>query len=229
MYAKHRLDRDLREYTSITRHGVAVEGREIRSHRAPHARRHRVSFIATAALAIGALALTTGITRQYITSDTPVAAAVKGADWRTVIAVPEPPIIGPEPQEPVQGQERVSREQTRKVTTTRIEIVIAYALAQLGDPYRWATAGPNAFDCSGLVKAAFSRVGVTLPHYTGAIIQRGSRVNRSSLQRGDIVFPASNHVGIYLGGNRFVHASSSRKGVVVSTLYSFYAARRIAV
>lgn len=108
----------------------------------------------------------------------------------------------------------------------RLEIVIRYALAQVGKPYVWAADGPGSFDCSGLVLASFARIGVKLPHYTGWIINKGQRVSRSQLQRGDVVFPERGHVGIYLGGGMFVHASSSRDRVSVNKLPSFYAARR---
>lgn len=122
---------------------------------------------------------------------------------------------------------RVSREAERKPRP--IERVISYALAQRGDPYVWAASGPDAFDCSGLVLRAFNQVGVNLPHYTGSIIKLGTRVSYDNLKRGDIVFPTSGHVGIYLGEGKFIHASSGQSRVVVTDLYSFYAARRITV
>lgn len=115
---------------------------------------------------------------------------------------------------------------TRKAP--RIEVVIRYALAQQGDPYRWASAGPNSFDCSGLVLRSFKQIGIKLPHFTGAMIRYGKRVSYSNLKRGDIIFPSSGHVGIYLGNGKMVHASSGKGKVVVAKVYSFYAARRIA-
>jgi cell wall-associated NlpC family hydrolase len=112
--------------------------------------------------------------------------------------------------------------------TARLETVIAYALAQVGKPYVFAAAGPNAFDCSGLVMAAFARIGIRLPHFTGTMIRYGSPVSRSALRRGDMVFPTSGHVAIYLGGGRIVEAANPRVDIRVSTLTSFYAARRLA-
>lgn len=105
--------------------------------------------------------------------------------------------------------------------------VVAFALAQVGKPYRWAAAGPNAYDCSGLVMAAYWRAGVRLPHQTGGIIRYGTPVSRSQLQPGDIVFPASGHVAIYLGGGMIVHAPHPGDHVRVAKLYAFWAARRI--
>lgn len=110
---------------------------------------------------------------------------------------------------------------------SRVEVVIRYALAQQGDRYVFATAGPNTFDCSGLVLASFKQVGLKLPHFTGALVKLGTRVSRDSMKRGDIVFPQSGHVGIYLGGGQMVHASGSQQRVVVGKVYGFYAARRL--
>lgn len=109
-----------------------------------------------------------------------------------------------------------------------IEVVIEFALAQRGDRYVWATSGPNTYDCSGLVLRAFKQIGISLPHFTGTMMNRGFKVDRANLKRGDIVFPTSGHVGIYLGNNQFVHASSGQGKVVTGKLYSFYTARRIA-
>ena len=67
---------------------------------------------------------------------------------------------------------------------SRAQRVLAYALAQRGKPYRWGAAGPNSFDCSGLVMASYARVGIKLPHYTGALLGRGVRVARSSAAPG---------------------------------------------
>lgn len=104
---------------------------------------------------------------------------------------------------------------------------MAFALAQVGKPYRWAAAGPGSFDCSGLVMAAYWRVGVNLPHQTGGMIRYGTPVFRANLQPGDIVFPSSHHVAIYIGGGRIVHAPHPGDHVRVAPLYAFWAARRM--
>jgi cell wall-associated NlpC family hydrolase len=65
---------------------------------------------------------------------------------------------------------------------------LAYARAQLGDPYRFASAGPDAFDCSGLTSAAWKSVGVSLPRSSRSQYGAGSPVSRSNLQPGDLVF-----------------------------------------
>lgn len=110
---------------------------------------------------------------------------------------------------------------------SRTETVIRYALAQRGDRYRWGSAGPNTYDCSGLVLRSFKQVGINLPHYTGSLLKKGKRVSYSQLKRGDLVFPSKGHVGIYLGNGKMVHASSGKGRVIVAEVYAFYAARRI--
>lgn len=110
---------------------------------------------------------------------------------------------------------------------SKVERMVSYALAQQGDRYRWGATGPNAFDCSGLVVASFKSIGITLYHYTGALLKKGIHINRGSLKRGDLVFPTSSHVGIYLGNNKMVVASSGKGRVIVQTVYSFYAGRRL--
>lgn len=146
---------------------------------------------------------------------------------------PVAPYVAPTPTDQPDRQpsptERATRSQRQAEPpqTVKAEIVIAYALAQQGDPYRWNTAGPNSFDCSGLVLAAFARVGIGLPHFTGSMMSKGMRISREGMKRGDIVFPTSGHVAIYLGNNMMVAASSGRGRVIVQKVYSFYTARRV--
>jgi peptidoglycan DL-endopeptidase CwlO len=94
------------------------------------------------------------------------------------------------------------------------------AFAQLGDPYVWAAAGPDAFDCSGLVQYAYAGAGVRLPHSSRLQAQTGTPVPRSQLQPGDLVFfysPVS-HVGIYIGNGQMVHAPTSGDVVKVASI-----------
>ncbi|MGY1915325.1 NlpC/P60 family protein [Blastococcus sp. SYSU DS0973] len=107
------------------------------------------------------------------------------------------------------------------------------ALAQVGDPYVWAAAGPNAFDCSGLVQYAYAAAGISVPHSSRMQSTMGTPVSRSALQPGDLLFfysPVS-HVGIYVGNGQMVHASTSGVPVKVASIDSmgsFNSARRIA-
>ena len=108
------------------------------------------------------------------------------------------------------------------------EAAISFAMAQLGDPYVWGGDGPNSWDCSGLVHAAFNHAGISISRSTRTLINEGSPVGRDSMMRGDLVFPDDGHVGIYLGNNQFIHAPQSGDVVKISSVYSFYGARRLA-
>jgi cell wall-associated NlpC family hydrolase len=105
------------------------------------------------------------------------------------------------------------------------------ALGKVGAPYRYGAAGPNAFDCSGLVSWAYRGAGTALPRSSRAMSRVGTPVSRSALQPGDLVFfyrPVS-HVGIYVGNGKVVHASTSRSPVKVSDIgrMPFATARRV--
>jgi len=90
----------------------------------------------------------------------------------------------------------------------RAAAAVAYAYGKLGSPYIWGATGPNAFDCSGLVQAAYRSAGLSLPRTTYAQIDAGHRVSRSGLRPGDLVFFYSgvSHVGIYVGNGQMIHA-----------------------
>ncbi len=112
--------------------------------------------------------------------------------------------------------------------------VVGYAESQLGKPYVWGGASPSTgFDCSGLVMWSFAQIGVSLPHNAAAQYGYGSYVPRSDLQAGDLVFfDGLGHVGIYVGGNTFIHAPHTGDVVKYSSLTGWYAstyvgARRI--
>lgn len=104
--------------------------------------------------------------------------------------------------------------------------VAAWALTQVGKAYLWAAAGPNAYDCSGLVVAAYARLGIRLPHQSESLMGVGRAVSRSELQPGDVIQPYVGHVMIYVGNGRVVEAANSRVGVITNSVYSFYRARR---
>jgi peptidoglycan DL-endopeptidase CwlO len=111
--------------------------------------------------------------------------------------------------------------------------VVGIAMRYLGVPYVWGGSSPSGFDCSGFVAYVYAQVGVSLPHYTGAQWGMGVSVGRGDLQPGDLVFfDGLGHVGIYIGGNEFIHAPHTGTVVQVSSLSGWYAdtyvgARRI--
>jgi murein DD-endopeptidase len=125
--------------------------------------------------------------------------------------------------------------------STRIQGVLAKAMTLLGTPYRWGGASPDGgFDCSGLVGYVFrTAIGLDLPRVSRQMVSAGEAVDRASLVPGDLVFFGRrgkvNHVGIYMGEGRFLHAPRTGRDVTVSSLDNgywagkFMAARRVAM
>ena len=113
------------------------------------------------------------------------------------------------------------------------DTVAGDALALQGTPYRAAGADPSGFDCSGLVQYVFARHGIAVPRSVAEQFQIGRDVDPDRLEPGDLVFFRINardvsHVGIAVGGGRFVHAPSERGAVRVSLLGAPYWAKRYA-
>ncbi len=98
--------------------------------------------------------------------------------------------------------------------------VVAIAMQYLGIPYVWGAASPSAgFDCSGLTMFVFAQVGVSLPHYAAAQYQLGVPVPRDQLQPGDLVFFHNlGHMGMYIGGDNFIHAPHTGDVVKISSI-----------
>ena len=109
------------------------------------------------------------------------------------------------------------------ITAATGERAVALAKAQLGKPYQWGAAGPDRFDCSGLVQYVYSNLGVPLPRVASQQAGSGVHVDRKDLAPGDLVFFRLNgsridHVGIYVGKGRFIHAPNKRRPVQVDSL-----------
>jgi cell wall-associated NlpC family hydrolase len=209
--------------------GDELDHHEIRSHRAPLVREFSLFRLVAFTVAMGLVAA------FAVAESLPERAQPARASAPQNLAEPSDvptvelaePILDSFPVAPREGKTEPVKKQPAVTPPSGIDIVISFALAQQGKRYSWAKAGPNSYDCSGLVLAAFKQIGIKLPHYTGTMIRHGKSVSRAQLQREDVVFPASGHVGIYLGNGMMVHASSSKGRVVVAKVYSFHAARRL--
>jgi peptidoglycan DL-endopeptidase CwlO len=99
--------------------------------------------------------------------------------------------------------------------TTVGEVAVANALRLRGVPYVWGGTTPSGFDCSGFTRYVYAKLGINLAHSTYAQWDAGRHVARRALRPGDLVFfDGIGHVGIYIGGGRFIHAPHT--GAVVS-------------
>ncbi len=111
--------------------------------------------------------------------------------------------------------------------------VVGYAKRFLGDRYSYGGTSPRTgFDCSGLVRFVYSHFGISLPHSSFADLLHGRSVNRWHLRAGDLVFfSGASHVGIYVGGQRFIDAPHAGAVVRISTMSwygaTYYGARRL--
>jgi peptidoglycan DL-endopeptidase CwlO len=106
---------------------------------------------------------------------------------------------------------------------------LAYAKAQLGEPYARSGDGPSSWDCSGLTMMAWGSVGVSLPHSSRQQFSRGQPVAKTDLQSGDLVFFYSDihHVGLYAGNGQVIHAPRPGKSVeYIKMSYMPYAGAR---
>jgi peptidoglycan DL-endopeptidase CwlO len=108
-------------------------------------------------------------------------------------------------------------------TSAAAERAVKFALAQVGKPYEFGAAGPDAYDCSGLTMAAWAQGGVSLPHSAADQYNYGHHVSISSLIPGDLVFfyQPIGHVTIYIGDGLMVSAPQTGQNVSVVPLNSF--------
>lgn len=103
--------------------------------------------------------------------------------------------------------------------------VIAFLKAQVGDAYVMGGTGPNSWDCSGLVQAAFKEAGIDLPRTSQTQSTAGTQVGTSNLQVGDIVYwggaGSAYHTGVYIGNGQYLDAANPSKGVVIQDLSGY--------
>lgn len=105
--------------------------------------------------------------------------------------------------------------------------IVAEARKHLGVPYVWGGSTPSGFDCSGFVQYVLKQYGIKVPRTTEQQVLAGNYIAKKDIQPGDLVFLQNtyragiSHVGIYIGNDQMIHASSS-KGVTISSLSSSY-------
>ena len=141
------------------------------------------------------------------------AAAAEAAGQNTAPAAGSPGQAIPFPDSPASSQQG--------------NIAADWALSQIGRPYQWGGAGPYTYDCSGLTMGAWAQAGVFLLHYTGYQWEEGVHVPLDDLQRGDLLFYATDnsdpatihHVGIYIGGGDMVDAPYTGVDVRIDSIY----------
>jgi cell wall-associated NlpC family hydrolase len=134
-----------------------------------------------------------------------LAAAVGGS------AAAATPVAAPGPRPPVE------------LRGSKGQVALAFARAQLGEPYVFGATGPDRWDCSGLTQAAWRAAGVSIPRTTYTQVRVGTRVARSDLRLGDLVFfDGSNpsHVGLYAGNGMILAAPRPGKSVSYSKISS---------
>lgn len=119
-----------------------------------------------------------------------------------------------------------SRPDNTVITNAEQERMIQTAINQIGVPYHYGGNNPNGFDCSGLVQYSFAEAGITVPRTTSRQLNFFTKISRSELQAGDLVFFKTSkrqlHVGIMLNSKSFVHAPSSGKEVTTAKLANPY-------
>ncbi|MDO4174486.1 MAG: SH3 domain-containing protein [Eubacteriales bacterium] len=107
--------------------------------------------------------------------------------------------------------------------------IVSFAQSLLGRPYVYGASGPNSFDCSGFTQYVYAHFGKSLPRSSSAQYASASKISKSSLQPGDLVFFSNSssggsvgHVAIYMGNGMIIHAANSKTGVCTTSLNSSY-------
>ena len=113
--------------------------------------------------------------------------------------------------------------------TTSLEAknICSIAKEKIGLTYKWGGNGPYKYDCSGFTKEVFRKKGIKLPRVSKDQAKVGKKISKSHLKKGDLIFFHSkhskvvDHVGIYLGRGKFIHASKFHKRIVISPLREY--------
>ncbi len=124
---------------------------------------------------------------------------------------------------------------SKKADSEKCKRILTAAKKKLGKRYVWGASGTkNTYDCSSFTKYVYKKNGISIPRTSINQSKYGKYVKRKDLKKGDLIFFDTskrrkgyvNHVGIYLGDNKFIHASSAKKKVVITSLNkNFYSQR----
>ena len=186
-------------------------------------------LVLTLALVVGslpALAMNPPVSK----TDTSLTPASPGAG---VLALAAPAAIASPDTAPLAAQlAALQQAKDAPGNTSLMKTVLQRAFSLLGTPYRWGGNSPDSgFDCSGLVGYVFRTIGIDLPRVSRAMADEGTKVaSRDALAEGDLVFFGRrghiDHVGIYIGEGKFLHAPRTGRDVTVSSLTSGYWAQK---
>ena len=190
-------------------------------------------LILAIALAVGslpALAMNPPVTK----ADTaPLASGATAPAPIASLALPAPAAIATPDTAPLAAQlDILQKAKDAPASPSLAKTVLQHAFALLGTPYRWGGSSPESgFDCSGLVGYVFSTIGIDLPRVSRSMAGEGTKVaNRDALAEGDLVFFGKrghiDHVGIYIGEGKFLHAPRTGRDVTVSSLTTGYWAQK---
>ena len=187
-----------------------------------------------AAASLAGVIAVTGTTAQATTAEPitpttpPVLAPVEPA-LATVTPIAEAPAFtADEEAAAVRGARAMLARKTAEFQTRVKKVrelrnrIVDVAKDQIGDPYRTGSAGPNAFDCSGLVRYVYKKAtGRELPHQSRSQYAKVRKISKKDARPGDLVFffrNGAHHVGVYIGGGKMVHAKGVGRDVSVSPI-----------
>jgi cell wall-associated NlpC family hydrolase len=189
----------------------------------------RAARAARAAAAAAAVAETPTAEPTETQAPTPTETPTETPATETPTETPtEPPTETPTAEAPAPPA-------TPPAPKTGAQAAIAFARAQIGEPYRWGASGPSSWDCSGLTAGAWQAGGSSLPHYSVAQYEQSTPISAGELQPGDLVFWGSSndpgsiyHVALYVGDGKIIHAPRTGRPVAEESMYywitpNFYA------
>lgn len=141
-------------------------------------------------------------------------------------------IVTLETNNPIPDRQMAAMPPPENIMPRIANAVVDLATQFLGTPYKWGGTTPKAFDCSGFVRYCYNKMGVKLPRTARQQFKTGVKVAGKALRAGDLVFfdmmkGYVSHVGMYLGGGKFIHAANPRRGVRIDRMSSPTYAKRL--